>query len=466
MTTADKWLVAGVLTLSGCGQSLTRQPPNPNGVGSYNAEAIEAGEVRDFRSVYRQMGIVSSAPPISFVAQPAFFATPSPDTTLAVLSISLPNRGITFQHDGPMFRAEYSVDLIVKHDGAEVRHITTTDTVRVATLKETNRTDESVIFRQAVRVPPGMYTIAYDVHDVIGNREAAVDGATTVPRFAGAALSAPTVVYEGTARKKLSDIPQYLPAPRSAVVFGADASIPVYIEAYGTQITTPLAVSLRDPKGVVVWHDTAWLAQRTGLASGIVSIPLAHADIGVFTIVATHQGANRVDTTQAPIFIGFGPDLPVVTFEDMVSYLRFFASNSKLRSLENAKAETRGSVWSTFLHSTDPIPETPQNEALQDYFRRIRDANVAFRTDGPDGWLSDRGSVFVALGEPDATQEREGYWSGYSPTMSARTRFQIWEYRDLQTSIIFYDETGGGQWKFIPSSESNFRSQLARRIRR
>jgi GWxTD domain-containing protein len=466
MTTAEKWLVAGVLTLSGCGQSLSRQPPNPGGVGSYNVEAVEAGEVRDFRNVYRQMGIVSSPPPISFVVQPAFFATPSPDTTLAILSISLPNRGITFTHDGPMFRAEYSVDLIVRHNGTEVRRVTTLDTVRVATLKETNRTDESVIFRQAVRVPPGQYTIAYDIHDILGNREAAVDGAAIIPRFATSALSLPVVVYEGAARKKLSDIPQYLPTPRSAVIFGADAAVPVYIEAYGAQITTPLALSLRDPKGAVVWHDTAWLAQRNGLASGIVKIPLARADIGIFTVMATHQGNNKTDTVQTRVFIGFGADLPVVSFEDMVSYLRYFASNSRLRALENAKGETRGAVWSTFLRSTDPTPETPQNEALQDYFRRIRDANVQFRTDGPDGWLSDRGSVYVALGEPDAMQEREGYWSGYSLSMSARTRFQIWEYRDLQTNIIFYDETGGGQWKMIPSSESNFRSQLARRIRR
>jgi GWxTD domain-containing protein len=152
-----------------------------------------------------------------------------------------------------------------------------------------------------------------------------------------------------------------------------------------------------------------------------------------------------------------------VSFDDMVSYLRYFAASSRLQELESATGAQRAAAWRAFVQATDPDPQTPQNEALQDYFRRIRDANILFRTDGSEGWLSDRGEVYVALGEPDDHYEREGRWAGYSPTMTSRARFLIWEYRDLQASIIFYDETGGGQWRFVPSSESTFRTLVARR---
>lgn len=464
MTASRRWLVAGVLVLSGCPRPQVREGPDP--LQGYNLDAVVAGDVRDFRNIYHQMGITGSAPPVSFVANPAFFASPSADTTLVVFSVSLPNRGLTFQHDGPMFRAEYQLDLTVRRDSAEFRRVSATDTVRVATLKETNRTDESVIFRRVLRVPPGRYTVAYHVRDILGQHEGAAQDTIMAPRFSGVSVSQPVVVYEATPRKQLSDLPQYLPAPRAAATFGTDASIPVYVEAYGTQITTPIGLTMRDQKGGVVWRDTAWLAQRNGLASGVVNVPLAQADIGVFTITATRQGASSQsgnDSAATAMFVGFGPDLPVVSFDDMVSYLRYFAATDRLQELESASGTQRAAAWRAFVQATDPDPQTPQNEALQDYFRRIRDANALFRTDGPEGWLSDRGEVYVALGEPDDHYEREGRWAGYSPTLSSRTRFLIWEYRDLQASIIFYDETGGGQWRLVPSSATTFRSLVARR---
>jgi GWxTD domain-containing protein len=461
MTASRKWLVAGVLVVYGCAHPGAHEEPDP--LQGYSLEAVAAGDVRDFRNIYKQMGIIGSPPPISFVANPAYFASQSVDTTLMVLSISLPNRGLTFQHDGPMFRAEYEVDLVVRHDSADVQRMSAIDTVRVATLKETNRTDESVIFRRVVRVPPGIYTVSYHVRDILGQREDAAQGIAVAPRFGGTSVSQPLVVYEATPRKQLADIPQFLPAPRAAATFGTDANIPVYLEAYGTQITTPVGLTMRDQKGNIVWRDTAWLAQRHGLASGVVNIPLAQADIGVFSLTVSRPGGTPGDSARTSVFVGFGPDLPVVSFDDMVSYLRYFAASSRLQELESASGAQRAAAWRAFVQATDPDPQTPQNEALQDYFRRIRDANVLFRTDGTEGWLSDRGEVYVALGEPDDHYEREGRWAGYSPTLTSRARFLIWEYRDLQASIIFYDETGSGQWRFVPSSENTFRTLVARR---
>src|SRR2546422_1605729 len=42
-----------------------------------------------------------------------------------------------------------------------------------------------------------------------------------------------------------------------------------------------------------------------------------------------------------------------------------------------------------------------ENEALEAYFRRIQIANQRFRESGDPGWLTDRGEVFITLGDPD-----------------------------------------------------------------
>jgi GWxTD domain-containing protein len=253
------------------------------------------------------------------------------------------------------------------------------------------------------------------------------------------------------------------------MTFGVDMSVPVYIEAYGAKLTTPIFLSLVDKAGYSVWHDTTWVAQRKDLAAGVVDVPLTRTDAGIYTIVATRTDGSRRDTVRTPIFIGFGPDLPLVTYEQMIKYLRYFASSDRLQLLRDAAPENRGKAWGEFLHASDPVPETSQNEALLNYFTRIREANHIYRAEAAEGWLSDRGSVYVALGMPDGIYDQNGRWLTPNAVPIATTggpRYIIWEYQDLQARIVFYDETGGGLWRMVPSSMSNFWLLVSRRARR
>jgi len=99
---------------------------------------------------------------------------------------------------------------------------------------------------------------------------------------------------------------------------------------------------------------------------------------------------------------------------------------------------------------------------MQAYFSRIQIANVQFRVDRNPGWLSDRGMVFVALGEPDEIFERN-LTQGVTTQMGTANRFQIWQYRQYSAQLVFYDETG--RWRLTRQSETEFLSLNARRQR-
>jgi GWxTD domain-containing protein len=152
----------------------------------------------------------------------------------------------------------------------------------------------------------------------------------------------------------------------------------------------------------------------------------------------------------------------------MVNHLQFFATIDWLYRLRKASPETRGSIWADFLKATDSVPSTSQNEGLLEYFARIQFANVQFRQDSLEsqGWLSDRGSVFVGLGEPDDIYEQDGYGRTLSPKPNSHMRLLIWEYHKLEDRIIFYDEVGKGQWRLLPSSGTVFRKLLVRKLMR
>ncbi|HXC26204.1 MAG TPA: GWxTD domain-containing protein [Gemmatimonadaceae bacterium] len=466
---SQKWLLTGwmvgLCACGGGGSPVSEEPdPLPSTARTPGAVATaDVGEIPDYGATYRQMGLVASGPPISFVGATGFFATRSPDTTLTILSLSFPNRGLSFSHEKGSYEAIYDVSLQLLQNAVELRQIEHTDTVRVNSLDETRRTDESILFRQVLRLRPGEYTVTYTVQDGTSGHEATQTAVMTVPRLTATSISRPVIVYGAPPRLLLTQIPQYLPKPRASAILGIDRSINVYLEAYGTQITTPILCALRDSRDSVVWRDTVWLAQRKELASGMVAIPIVKANIGMLMLSAVRPGTT--DTVWAPIFMGFGPDLPAISFSDMVGYLRYFATTDWIHRLRTAAPTSRGAVWSDFLRAIDS--SSTAHEALRDYFRRIREANERFRDDpsqGKQGWLSDRGSVFVGLGEPDDEYEQDATGGMMSPLPGGRLHLLVWEYRASQTKIVFSDETGLGEWRLLPASAALFERLLTLRL--
>jgi len=467
---SQKWLLTSwVVGMCACGGGtpVSEEPdplPFPSTVYTPGAVVVAgAGEIPDYGATYRQMGLVASGPPISFVGATGFFATKSPDTTLTILSLSFPNRGLSFSHEGGSYEAIYDISIRLLRNMTEIQRIESVDTVRVNLLDETHRTDESILFRQTLRLRPGEYAVTYTVQDGTAGREAAQTVSMTVPRLTAMSISHPVVVYGAPPRLLLSQVPQYLPKPRSSVVLGVDRSVNVYLEAYGTHITTPILCELRDSRDSVVWRDTVWLAQRKELASGIVTIPVTKANIGMLMLSAVRPGTT--DTVWTPIFMGFGPDFPAVSFSDMVSYLRYFATTDWIHRLRTADPTARGTIWSDFLRAIDS--SSTAHEALRDYFQRIREANMRFHNDpsqAKQGWLSDRGSVFVGLGEPDDIYEQDMLGGVTSPLPGGRVHLLVWEYRASRARIIFSDETGSGEWRLLSASAALFERLLTLRL--
>jgi len=411
--------------------------------------------------LYRQLGLLAAPAPLSFVGKVSSFASAFPDTTLVLVSISIPNRALTFTREGDRYRAPYEVKLSLNRGDVEAANVNVMEIVRVGSFREVNRTDESVIFQHYFHVVPGSYTVSAMVRDVGGSRAATQQVTVAVPAFAGGRLSTPLLVYEATGRSTLDSAPGLLASPRSSAVFGRDSTVGIYIEAYGQGSRLPIDFVVRNDKGAQLWRDSATLARRGGLFSGIVSVPISTVGVGIAQV--SFKRRDNPDSVGAPLFVSFGEDIPLMSFEDMVGYLRFFASPGRLNALRDAPPERRATVWAQFLRATDPIPETPINEEMQAYFGRIQVANAQFRMDRNPGWLSDRGMVFVSLGDPDQIVERNVNQAITTTQMSNTTRFQFWQYRQYNAQLVFYDEAGS--WRLTRPSETEFLSLNSRRQR-
>ena len=98
-----------------------------------------------------------------------------------------------------------------------------------------------------------------------------------------------------------------------------------------------------------------------------------------------------------------------------------------------------------FWEKRDPTPGTPRNEAQEDFYRRINEANRRYREGGAaqiPGWRTDRGRIFIKLGPPDEVLSR--------PQAGNTRPFEVWKYtRTRPLKYVFLDPTGFGNYALI-----------------
>ena len=409
--------------------------------------------------LYRQMGLLAEGGDTPFIGSVAFLANKTPDSTLFMLTVSVPTRALTFVRENDRYRASYSASLSLTRTNEPPRRFESHEVVRVASFKETARTDESVLYQQIVAVYPGTYDLSFSLRDDAGAKSSSIEATVNIPRLGQGSLSSPIPVYDAVPRSSTDSLPRIVPTPRATLTLGQDSTLSVYLEGYSRDASLPLRAAVYgENTSAPVWSDTMSLTRRGELFSGVLTIPVSHLGVGALTLNVMRMGGS--DTTKAPVFVTFGEDLPVASFAEMVNYLRYFSSPGKLQTLRDAPPDARAAAWATFLRETDPDPATPVNEAMRDYFGRIAQANVRFREEGGTGWLTDRGRVFVALGSPDQ------FYEPNTTDLNQRGRAQIWDYRRHRLQIVFIDQTGFGRWRMTVGSEAEFEALMRRELAR
>lgn len=428
-------------------------PARPADSGPRPDPGAAVSTLFDAGTVYSSMGLIVAGPPLPFVATVQYLADVTSDSSLAVFGLSLANHSLSFQRDGTGYMAQYHVEVAFRSDSGPVRQFATDETVRVRTIQEAQRADESVIYQQFIGVPPGVYHVTVSVRDrnspSVGHRERM----DTVPRFAGQGMSEPLAVYQGPGRSRLSEVPNLLVNPRSTVSYGAD-SLRFYLEAYGARPGARLAVRALDQAGQEMWRDTVALTGSDSLSSVLVTLRPGALPVGEGRVELQPVGGSALATRTARFLVSFSDQWAITNYDQMISLLRYFDRQDWVDKLRQAPPDQRPAVWREFYKATDPVPGTPENEALESYFKRVQFANQRFR-EGEPGWLTDRGEVYICLGEPDDVFD-------FSTDASrAGVRGVRWTYNSLRLTLFFQDQTGFGRFRLTPLSRGEFQRVLA-----
>lgn len=171
-------------------------------------------------------------------------------------------------------------------------------------------------------------------------------------------------------------------------------------------------------------------SQLVGFKSGEATLDIRLRDA---------SGKTLGDPREVPFWVDWSMSgLVEENWEDAVDMLVHIATHDDLKTLRATPPEGRVAAFTAFWKSKDPTPQTEDNEWQDEYYRRIRHADLHFTTAFMRGWRTDYGTVYVKYGEPDEI-ERHPFERGSKP-------YQMWYYYAQRRRFLFVDVNGNGEY--------------------
>ncbi|NOT32542.1 MAG: GWxTD domain-containing protein [Candidatus Eisenbacteria bacterium] len=127
-------------------------------------------------------------------------------------------------------------------------------------------------------------------------------------------------------------------------------------------------------------------------------------------------------------------------FETMLEPLAFIATSAEIEALKALAPDRQADGWNEFWRRRDPTPETPRNESLLEFVRRVRYSERHFQGFGP-GWRSDMGRIYIQNGPPDQIENR--------PATSQSSQLELWYYTNPYRRFVFADRDGFGRFQLL-----------------
>ncbi len=354
-------------------------------------------------------------------------------------------------HEGKML-AEYSVSITVR-DSLGSRLIDTTYRRNIveesyAVARGTTGKSDNSVRRFDLR--PGSYTVEVVIADVFGRRDNVSSRSIRVPEYNVSPVELSTPMYVSQVEQRGT---RYAITPFVGdVVWLTDAPLFVFLEAYISGQARSLryhwTLTRSDGRRALQGRSDVVRCERVATQSFFPLNIEQRLLPGTYTLqINAHPvlADGSSDTTVIEATASRTYSIPRTLAGDVVADLKkatkqliYVADQDQIDAILNAPSEGQSlTLFEEFWKGLDPTPGTLKNEAFDEYFGRIDEANKRFKSYN-EGWLTDMGRVFIVYGEP-LTTERLMSPNGIS-------RIVRWIYPNNIT-FTFEDTSGFGDFR-------------------
>jgi GWxTD domain-containing protein len=310
----------------------------------------------------------------------------------------------------------------------------------VATFPDTREPGNRIRFHRDFKLPPGDYKIDVKLEDLNGGRISKAGGRVRVPEFGPGALGLGDLqfgfcthdsVFTLVPSRKFEADLEHMCVQGSVYDRRSDVAPRSY------QVRMKVLGELGDE---VVKADTVITIGPGGQFT--LHPRVADLFLGTYTLELEIREGDRHWRT-ARTFEVETLNLPRgQNYFTVVEILSNIATREEYEALRKAPNDSlRATAWEAFWTKRDPTPDTPRNEAMLEFFQRVRYANTHFSGQTGAGWRTDQGRVYIRYGPPDQIEDRPA--TIYDPPL------QIWHYFALNLRFVFADREGFGRYDLI-----------------
>ncbi len=356
--------------------------------------------------------------------------------------------------------AEVSID--VKKQNGEFA-ASTTERISVATgeYESTNTRDKFVLIQQSFSLDTGRYLFTIEIRDKHSTRTKAQTLPISVrPLSSGEGFTIGDIIPVKTAGAGFEAL-----GYGGKLLFNNPALFAVAVSSVSnTSWTLRVDRILETGKERIVNKTLAPSSVLTGITApvqnGVVSqfalsgVPSVKGGILVFDsgldslppgdYFFTLTGSNGIesDTISQPVGV-FWKDMPLSLYDVVFAteLMRYILTDDDYDEITSGSIPERRRKLQTYWKRQDPTPDTPYNERMFEYFRRVDQAYYRFQTTKQmNGALTDRGKVFILFGEPEEIRR---------DLVPGEAAEEIWKYPSLNKTFRFVDEERSSNYRLV-----------------
>lgn len=134
----------------------------------------------------------------------------------------------------------------------------------------------------------------------------------------------------------------------------------------------------------------------------------------------------------------YGMPIGLLNLDIAIDLMRFSLSRDELRAMRRGGRSEREAAFNAWWIERDPTPDTPYNELMAEYYRRIQEAFDRFTTPTVNGYDSDMGATWIRYGEPASIERR---------LPAGSQALEVWDYGNRR--FIFRATTGFGDFELV-----------------
>lgn len=375
---------------------------------------------------------------IRFFAQTAVYRG-VPGRAVLEIAYALPLDNLQFVKKDSAYQAGFTISaLAFDRRGRQVGGDSWERAIQVGDYSSIGRDQRTTSDTVKLGLPPGDFRIKLACLDRNSERRGVMERRVSVPDFFSVARSLGGVRFERAADEGFS--------PWAQKVYGDQAGpVVVYLRLY-SQMADSILLRLSLDGGRL--KDSTVLAETLAVDGeaevrrkfSVDSLPPGEYLLKVRAAPAS-EPENPFHLSSEQLRVRSAGSAMPGSMEASLELLSYIASRQEMREIDGAGLENRDSALAAFWRERDPTPGTQRNEAKEDFFQRVEQANRQYSLGIRPGWRTDRGRIYIKYGPPDEVERHP-----FEPDYRA---YEVWYYYQEGVRFMFMDVHGFGDYQLM-----------------